>query len=158
MFIYFIVYVVGLFDSVELIGLLVLGKVYVLKGYVDKMKFVVKYMLEIFVFLEVFFDIKYLYKKLDFVVVLNFIYGVMENVGLIIYCDSLLLLEDNFFLIECLGLLNIIVYELVYQWFGNLVIMEWWDDLWFNEVFVFWVVSYIMMELYLELNFVDCIV
>lgn len=36
--------------------------------------------------------------------------------------------------------------------------MVWWDDLWLNEVFVFWMVSYVMMELYLELNFCDCII
>lgn len=114
MLIYFIVYIVGFFDSVEIFGLLVLGKIYVLKGYVDKIKFVIKYILEILVLLEDFFGIKYFYKKMDFVVVFNFIYGVMENVGLIIYCDSLLLLEDNLSVIECLWLLNVIVYEFVY--------------------------------------------
>jgi len=126
---YLIAYAVGPFDSAELTGLSVPGKVYVPKGYADKTKFVVKHTPEILASLEAFFDIKYPYKKLDFVAVPNFTHGAMENVGLITYRDSLLLLEDNPSLTERSGPLNIIAHELAHQWFGNLVTMEWWDDL-----------------------------
>lgn len=155
---YLIAYTVGPFDSAELEGLSVPGKIYVPKGYADKTKFVVKHTPEILASLEDFFDIKYPYKKLDFVAVPNFTHGAMENVGLITYRDSLLLLEDEPGLTERKGPLNVIAHELAHQWFGNLVTMAWWDDLWLNEAFASWAASYTMMELYPELNFADRIV
>ena len=155
---YLIAYVVGPLDSVELSGLSVPGKLYVPKGYADKTKFVVKHTPEILASLEGFFDIKYPYKKLDFVAVPNFTHGAMENVGLITYRDSLLLLEDNPGLTERTGPLNVIAHELAHQWFGNLVTMAWWDDLWLNEAFASWAASYVMKDLYPELNFADRIV
>jgi len=155
---YLIAYAVGPFDSAELTGLSVPGKIYVPKGYADKTKFAVKHTPEILATLEAFFDIKYPYKKLDFVAVPNFTHGAMENVGLITYRDSLLLLEDEPGLNERKGPLNVIAHELAHQWFGNLVTMAWWDDLWLNEAFASWAASYTMMELYPELNFADRIV
>ncbi|CAD5270090.1 Aminopeptidase [Alteromonas sp. 38] len=155
---YLIAYTVGPFDSAELKGLSVPGKIYVPKGYADKTKFVVKHTPEILATLEDFFAIKYPYKKLDFVAVPNFTHGAMENVGLITYRDSLLLLEDEPGLTERKGPLNVIAHELAHQWFGNLVTMAWWDDLWLNEAFASWAASYTMMELYPELNFADRIV
>ncbi|MDP2536278.1 M1 family metallopeptidase [Alteromonas stellipolaris] len=155
---YLIAYTVGPFDSVELKGMSVPGKIYVPKGYADKTKFVVKHTPEILATLEDFFDIKYPYKKLDFVAVPNFTHGAMENVGLITYRDSLLLLADEPGLTERKGPLNVIAHELAHQWFGNLVTMAWWDDLWLNEAFASWAASYTMMELYPELNFADRIV
>lgn len=155
---YLIAYTVGPFDSAELSGLSVPGKIYVPKGYADKTKFAVKHTPEILATLEAFFDIKYPYKKLDFVAVPNFTHGAMENVGLITYRDSLLLLEDEPGLNERKGPLNVIAHELAHQWFGNLVTMAWWDDLWLNEAFASWAASYTMMELYPELNFADRLV
>ena len=155
---YLIAYAIGPMDSVPLSGLSVPGKLYVPKGYADKTKFVVKHTPEILASLEGFFDIKYPYKKLDFVAVPNFTHGAMENVGLITYRDSLLLLEDNPGLTERTGPLNVIAHELAHQWFGNLVTMAWWDDLWLNEAFASWAASYVMKELYPELNFAERIV
>ena len=155
---YLIAYAIGPMDSVPLSGLSVPGKLYVPKGYADKTKFVVQHTPEILDSLERFFDIKYPYKKLDFVAVPNFTHGAMENVGLITYRDSLLLLEDNPGLTERTGPLNVIAHELAHQWFGNLVTMAWWDDLWLNEAFASWAASYVMKDLYPELNFADRIV
>lgn len=155
---YLIAYTVGPFDSVELTGLKVPGKIYVPKGYADKTKFVVKHTPEILTALEDFFGIEYPYRKLDFVAVPNFTHGAMENAGLITYRDSLLLLEDEPGLAERSGPLNVIAHELAHQWYGNLVTMAWWDDLWLNEAFASWMASYVMMELYPELNFRDRII
>ncbi|NVK54403.1 MAG: M1 family metallopeptidase [Alteromonadaceae bacterium] len=155
---YLIAYTVGPFDSVDMEGLSVPGKLYVPKGYADKTKFVVKHTPEILTALEDFFGIDYPYRKLDFVAVPNFTHGAMENAGLITYRDSLLLLEDNPGLAERSGPLNVIAHELAHQWYGNLVTMAWWDDLWLNEAFASWMASYVMMELYPELNFKDRII
>lgn len=65
--------------------------------------------------LEDYFGIFYVYKKLDLVVVLEFLFGVMENVGLVIYCEDILLVDLVIVMCskkECNVL--IIVYELVY--------------------------------------------
>ena len=155
---YLITYTVGPFDSTEITGLSVPGKIYVPKGYADKTKFVVKHTPEILASLEDFFGIKYPYKKMDFVAVPNFTHGAMENVGLITYRDSLLLLEDNPSVTERSRPLNVIAHELAHQWFGNLVTMAWWDDLWLNEAFASWAASHTMKTLYPELNYADRIV
>ncbi len=155
---YLIAYTVGPFDSTEMEGLSVPGRIYVPKGYVDKTKFVIKHTPEILASLEDFFGIKYPYKKLDFVAVPNFTHGAMENVGLITYRDSLLLLADNPSVTERSAPLNVIAHELAHQWFGNLVTMAWWDDLWLNEAFASWAASHTMKELYPELNYADRLV
>ncbi|WP_338517901.1 M1 family metallopeptidase [Alteromonas gracilis] len=155
---YLIAYTVGPFDSAEMTGLPIPGRIYVPKGYVDKTKFVIKHTPEILASLENFFDIKYPYKKMDFVAVPNFTHGAMENVGLITYRDSLLLLEDNPSVTERSRPLNVIAHELAHQWFGNLVTMAWWDDLWLNEAFASWAASHTMKTLYPELNYADRIV
>lgn len=155
---YLVAYTVGAFDSVELTGLSVPGKIYVPKGYADKTKFIVKHTPEILASLERFFGIEYPYRKLDFVAVPNFTHGAMENAGLVTYRDSLLLLEDNPGLAERSAPLNVVAHELAHHWYGNLVTMAWWDDLWLNEAFASWMASYVIMELYPELNFKDRII
>lgn len=155
---YLLAYAVGPFDSVELTGLSVPGKVYVPKGHAENTKFVVKHTPKILTALEAFFGIKYPYKKLDFVAVPNFTYGAMENVGLITYQDGLLLLGDNPSLKERSYSLSTIAHELAHQWFGNLVTMEWWDDLWLNEAFASWAATYTMKQLYPELNMGESII
>lgn len=155
---YLIAYTVGPFDSAEMTGLPVPGRIYVPKGYADKTKFVIKHTPEILASLEDFFGIKYPYKKMDFVAVPNFTHGAMENVGLITYRDSLLLLDDNPSVTERSRPLNVIAHELAHQWFGNLVTMAWWDDLWLNEAFASWAASHTMKQLYPELNYADRIV
>lgn len=155
---YLIAYTVGPFDSAELTGLSVSGRIYVPKGYADKTAFVVKHTPEILATLEDFFGIDYPYKKMDFVAVPNFTHGAMENVGLITYRDSLLLLDDNPSVTERSRPLNVIAHELAHQWFGNLVTMAWWDDLWLNEAFASWAASYTMKTLYPELNYADRLV
>lgn len=155
---YLIAYTVGPFDSAELTGLSVPGRIYVPKGYADKTTFVVKHTPEILASLEDFFGIDYPYKKMDFVAVPNFTHGAMENVGLITYRDSLLLLDDNPSVTERSRPLNVIAHELAHQWFGNLVTMAWWDDLWLNEAFASWAASHTMKTLYPELNYADRLV
>lgn len=61
----------------------------------------------------------------------------MENWGLVIYWEVYFLVDlDNIVLDMKWVVVIVIIYELVYQWFGDLVMMKWWDDLWFNEFFV----------------------
>ncbi len=155
---YLVAYTVGPLDSADITGLSVPGKIYVPKGYADKTKFVVANTPQILKALESFFGIDYPYRKLDFVAVPNFTHGAMENAGLVTFRSSLLLLEDEPDLAERGGPLNVVAHELAHMWYGDLVTMAWWDDLWLNEAFASWMASHVMMQLYPELNYKERII
>lgn len=81
------------------------------------------------------FGIKYPLPKLDQVALPDFEAGAMENWGLVTYRESCLLADKNSQLESKEYIATVICHELSHQWFGNLVTMQWWDDLWLNESF-----------------------
>ncbi|HLG21337.1 MAG TPA: M1 family metallopeptidase, partial [Candidatus Manganitrophaceae bacterium] len=86
-----------------------------------------------------YFDLPYPYPKLDLVSVPDFAMGAMENWGAIFFRDSRLLLDETLASTATQRIVaNVITHEIVHQWFGNLVTMVWWDDLWLNEAFATW--------------------
>lgn len=135
---YLLALAVGDFDVTPIAGLPVPGSVYSPKGSGDSVGFSAAVTPAILKALESYFDIPYPYQKLDFVAVPNFTFGAMENVGLITYRSELLLNGDNPEPSSALGTVNVIAHELAHQWYGNLVTMAWWDDLWLNEAFASW--------------------
>jgi alanyl aminopeptidase len=150
---YLVALAVGELDSYDIPNLSVPGKIYTPKGQAQRTKFAAKHTAGILQNLESYFGSSYPYEKLDFVAVPNFTFGAMENVGLVTYRSSLLLLEDEPRLAEQSSTLNVIAHELAHMWYGNLVTMAWWDDLWLNEAFASWMASKVMMDLYPEQNF-----
>jgi hypothetical protein len=87
--------------------------------------------------LEAYFGIAYPFEKLDFIAspVQG---GAMENAGLILYSDNLILLgrDAPFGQLRRFG--EVVSHELAHQWFGDLVTPYWWTDIWLNEAFAEW--------------------
>ncbi|WP_353218408.1 M1 family metallopeptidase, partial [Sandarakinorhabdus sp.] len=87
--------------------------------------------------LEDYFGIAYPYEKLDFIAspVMG---GAMENAGLILFQDTLILLGDAPppSQLQSFGIVS--AHELAHQWFGDLVTPSWWTDIWLNESFAEW--------------------
>ncbi len=81
------------------------------------------------------FGIKYPLPKLDQVALPDFEAGAMENWGLVTYRESMMLADITASLATKQSVAVTITHELSHQWFGDLVTMSWWDDLWLNESF-----------------------
>jgi aminopeptidase N len=87
-------------------------------------------------FFSDYFGIAYPLPKLDVVALPDFSVGAMENWGLITFRETTLLTNPKTSNIDSKQLVALVVaHELSHQWFGNLVTMKWWDDLWLNESF-----------------------
>jgi len=83
-----------------------------------------------------YFDRAYPYPKLDIVAVPSFGAGAMENAGLITFREELVLLDPAHASTAARrAMAGVVAHELAHQWFGDLVTMQWWDDLWLNEAF-----------------------
>lgn len=90
-------------------------------------------------FFEEYLKEPYPFEKLDLVSLPDFSAGAMENAGLAIFRDDLLLLpETNPSIDRRRNVALTIAHEVAHQWFGNLVTPAWWDDLWLNEAFATW--------------------
>ena len=103
-------------------------------------------------FYEDAFRVKYPLPRLLQVALPDFDAGAMENWGLVTYRESMMLADKNATLDtkKCVALT--VAHELSHQWFGNLVTMEWWDDLWLNESFASVMEYYAVDALYPEFN------
>jgi len=94
-----------------------------------------------------YFDLRYPYAKLDLVAVPDFSSGAMENPGLVTFRDSLLLVDSERATTPTRrAQAMVIAHEFAHQWFGDLVTMPWWDDLWLNEGFATWAAAKIVDE------------
>jgi alanyl aminopeptidase len=109
--------------------------------------------------LEGWFGTPYPYDKLDLLAVPD-MSGAMENAGAVTFGEGILLLDEASASQRArLAFAAVVGHELSHQWFGDLVTMPWWDDLWLNEGFATWmeprVVGAVRPDLHAELDALD---
>ena len=91
-----------------------------------------------FAYFEQIFGLAYPFEKYDQVAVVDFNWGAMENAGVVTFREDLLVFRSRVTDKTRESRAHVILHEMAHMWFGNMVTMYWWDDLWLNESFAEW--------------------
>lgn len=103
-------------------------------------------------YLENYTQVKFPFQKMDFAAIPPFQYGGMEHVGAIQYRESSLFLDKNATQNQLLGRAKLIAHETAHMWFGDLVTMKWFNDVWMKEVFANFMADKIVNPEFPEIN------
>ncbi len=102
--------------------------------------------------LEDYTNIRYPFDKFDFVLIPSFQYGGMEHPGSIFYNESSLFLDEKASVNRKMGRASLIAHETAHMWFGDLVTMDWFNDVWMKEVFANFMAAKIVQPSFPEID------
>ncbi len=150
---YLLAIATGPLDTVPISGMSVPGRVITVKGRAGLAGTAATMAPPLLAALEKYFDRKYPYEKLDLIAVPDFWPGAMENPGAITFAEPLLLVDPQSASVAAKRTLaRVTAHEMAHMWFGDLVTLEWWDDLWLNESFADWMGDKITQQVHPEFN------
>jgi len=134
---YLVAFCVGNFECVE--GKSSTGtpyRVWTTKGKKEMGRFALDVGVKVLSYFEEYYGVPYPLPKTDMIAIPDFSAGAMENWGLITYRETALLCNEETASVGAKSrIAYVVAHELAHQWFGNLVTMEWWKELWLNEGF-----------------------
>ncbi|CAE7505772.1 Npepps [Symbiodinium sp. CCMP2592] len=127
----------------------VLARIFACPGNASRCSFALDCCIRALEFYNDFFGIPYPLPKMDMIAIPDFAAGAMENWGLVTYREVALLCDESTVsATQKQRICTVIAHELAHQWFGNLVTMEWWEDLWLNEGFANWMQTFASDKLF----------
>lgn len=150
---YLLAWVIGEFEYIEKkTNRGVLVRCYAAYGNKKKVVFALETAIKCLDFYENYFGINFPLPKCDMIAIPDFAAGAMENWGLITYREARLLCDETSSLSTKQDVCRVICHELAHMWFGNLVTMQWWDNLWLNEGFASFMQYFSSNTIYPNLN------
>lgn len=142
---YLLAWAVGDFEYIEVFtdrrynGKQLPVRVYTTRGLKEQGQWALQHAPKVIDFFSENFDIDYPLPKSDILAVHEFTHGAMENWGLVTYRMTAILFDEKKSEARFRNrIAYVVAHELAHQWFGNLVTMDWWDELWLNEGFATW--------------------
>jgi len=133
-----------------------LVRVFTTAGKSHQAKFALEVAIKSLEFYNEYFDIPYPLPTLDLIAIPDFESAAMENWGAITFRETAILVdEENTSLSNRQWVAIVIAHELSHQWFGNLVTMKWWTDLWLNEGFATYMETFCVDKLFPEWHLWD---
>lgn len=150
---YLVAFAVGPFETYAIEGMSVPGNIITTQGKIAKAKYAAAQAPKILKFMENYFGGNYPFQKLDLIALPEFPFGAMENPGLITFREDILLVDEHSSTRAKTGNVMVIGHEIAHMWYGDLVTMKWWDNLWLNEAFASWMATKSVISLYPELDY-----